>query len=270
MQGLRDFGNALMVALLSIGLMVGALSISLVEFVPEAAPTATSILLPSPLPLTATSTFPPTSTPVPGLETATSTITPAFTNTSAAIQSSCQYPSNWVRVTIQTNDTIDNIAARYRVSKDELKRGNCLISDSLFSGTVLYVPLVPTSTMAVCRQGAAGWVKSYVVKPGDTLYAIAANHYSTSNLMKTVNCRISDIIYSGEILWVPNVATRTPYPTPMPGSTITPYPTDPLTLTALPFTATVIPSNTFVPPSPTSTPTPIPVPTQTASPTAFP
>lgn len=269
MQGLRDFGNALVIALLSIGLMVGALSISLVEFVPEAAPTATSILLPSPLPLTATPTFPPTATPMPGLETATSTITPAFTNTSAAIQGSCQYPANWGQIILQTNDTLTNLSARYRVSRDELKRGNCLVSDNLVSGTVLYVPLVPTSTAAVCAPGAAGWSKSYVVKPGDTLYAIATNHYITSNLMKTVNCRTSDIIYSGEILWVPNVATRTPYPTPMPGSTITPYPTDPLTQTALPFTSTFVPSNT-APPSPTTAPTSTPVPTQTASLTAFP
>ena len=40
MQGMRDLGNALIVALISVGLMIGALSISLVEFVPEAAPTA--------------------------------------------------------------------------------------------------------------------------------------------------------------------------------------------------------------------------------------
>lgn len=38
MQGMRDFGNALIVAMLSIGLMIGALSISLVEFLPETVP----------------------------------------------------------------------------------------------------------------------------------------------------------------------------------------------------------------------------------------
>ena len=36
---MRDFGNALVVSLISVGLMLGALSISLVEFVPEATPT---------------------------------------------------------------------------------------------------------------------------------------------------------------------------------------------------------------------------------------
>ena len=92
-----------------------------------------------------------------------------------------------------------------------------------------------TNTPVVCSQGAAGWVKSYMVKPGDTIYAIATNHYTTAGLLKSVNCRTSDLILVGEILWVPNVATRTPYPTPLPGSTVTPYPTDPLTETALPL-----------------------------------
>ena len=53
MQGMRDLRNALVVALISIGLTVGALSISLVEFVPQAAPTPTNFLFPSPAPLTA-------------------------------------------------------------------------------------------------------------------------------------------------------------------------------------------------------------------------
>ena len=63
MQGLRNFGNALVIALISIGLIIGALSISLVEFVPEATATATNVLVSSPAPLTSTSTLPPTLTP---------------------------------------------------------------------------------------------------------------------------------------------------------------------------------------------------------------
>jgi LysM repeat protein len=258
MRGLRDLGNALVVALISIGLMLGALSISLVEFVPDAAPALTDSLFPSPEPITATPTFPPTFTPEPGL--ATFTALPTFTN----IASSCQPPAGWRQIVLQGSDNLDVIAARYRISKEQLRAANCLLSDSLVAGSVLFVPPAPTSTSASCSQGAAGWVKTYVVKPGDTFYAIATNHYTTASLMKKVNCRTSDIIYSGEVLWVPNVATRTPIPTPLPGSTVTPYPTDPLTETALPFTATVIPSNTSVPHTATA------IPTSTASPTAFP
>jgi LysM repeat protein len=273
-RGLRDFGNALVIALLSTGLMVGALSISLVEFVPEAAPAATSVLLPSPPPVTATltlfptSTLPPVSTLLPGTETPTNTIVP--TNTNIAVQSSCPHPTGWGQIVIQANDTLDSLAIRYRVSKDELKLGNCLVGDGLFANTVLYVPPVPTSTVPGCLAGASGWIKNYVVKSGDTIYAIATNYNTTSNLMKNVNCKNSDLIYAGELLWVPNGPTRTPFPTQLPGITATLIPTQRLTETALPFTITVEPSNTPLPLTATTAPTFTPVPSPTATLTAFP
>jgi LysM repeat protein len=269
MQNLRDFGNALVVALISIGLMIGALSISLVEFVPQVTPTAADSLMASPIPLTATNTLPPTLTPTLGLESPTPSITPTSTITSTP-PASCPPPLGWGQIIIQPGDTLDGIAARYRISKDELRRANCLLIDSLVAGTVLYAPSVPTITPAICNPGAAGWVKGHSVKPGETFFSIAANYYTAVNLLKSVNCRISDLLYVGEVLWVPNVATRTPYPTPLPGSTITPYPTDPLTQTALPFTVTVIPSDTPIPATATDIPTATAMPTFTASPTAFP
>lgn len=267
MHGLRGFMNALIVALISTGLTIGALSISLVEFAPQAVSTATSVMPPSPAPLTATSTLIPTFTPIFGIESPTPSITQTFTNT-AVPPASCQPPFGWGPIMIQAGETLDSIAARYRISKDELRRTNCLLSDNLVAGAILYAPPAPTSTFAVCSQGAAGWVHTYVVKFNETLYGIASNHYTTVGLLKSVNCRTSDLIYVGETLWVPNVATRTPIPTPLPGSTITPYPTEPLTETALPYTATDMPSSTPVPPD-TSTPVP-PEPTLTPSLTPFP
>jgi LysM repeat protein len=261
----RDFGNALVVAGISVGLMLGALSISLVEFVPEAAPTATGVSLPSPVPLTPTSTFPPTFTPEAGQE-ATTTITPILTG----VSTSCPPPAGWVQIVIRPSDTLDSIAANYRTTSAQLRSANCLVSDGLVVGAVLYVPPVPTSTFVVCSPGASNWVRNYVVKPGDTLFSIANNYYTNTIYLKSVNCKTSDIIYSGEILWVPNVATRTPTPSPLPGTTNTPHPTDPFTQTVLPFTATITPSNTPVPPTATTAPSHTPAPTLTASPTPFP
>lgn len=273
-QGLRDFGNALMIAALSIGLMVGALSISLVEFVPEAAPTVTSVLIPSPLPITVTPTVPPTftfaptATLFPGSETPTNTLVP--TNTIIPLSSTCMPPTGWGQTRVQVNDTLDSLAAKYRMNRDVLKQGNCLVGDSLIANTILYVPPVLTSTVMGCTQGASGWIKSYVVKSGDTIYAIATNYSTTSNLLKSVNCRPSDLIYAGELLWVPNGPTRTPFPTLRPGVTATPYPTDQLTETALPYTLTVQPSNTPLPLTFTPAPTSSPLPPPTATLTAFP
>ncbi len=259
MQSLRDLGNALVVALISIGLMIGALSISLVEFVPEAVPTATNNLLLSPAPVTATATFPPTLVPTLGLESLIPTITQTFTIT-VTPPASCLPPFGWIlQITIQAGDTLGSIAARYRVTKDELRSANCLLSDNLIPGSKLYVPPAPTSTFAVCIPGAVGWTYSYIVQPGDTFYRIGYNHYTTLDLMKRVNCRTSDTIYPGDRLWVPNVATRTPFPTALPGVTGTPYPTEPLTETAIPFTATTEPSSTPVPPTWTPIPTDTPV-----------
>lgn len=279
MQSLRELGNALAVALISIGLMVGALSISLVEFVPqEVTPTAQNLVF-SPPPITATNTSIPTLTPTEGIESPTPSLTPTSTITLTP-PASCPPPSGWSQILIQAGETLDSIAARYRTSKDELHRANCLLTDALVSGTVLYVPPVPTNTVAACSPGAANWVKGYTVRPGDTIYSIALNYYTNASLLKSVNCRASDLIYTGEVLWVPNVATRTPYPTPLPGSTVTPYPTEtdlpytitvlPFTITVLPFTATVEPSRTPIPATPTAISTPTAIPTQTASPTAFP
>ena len=268
-RGLREIGSALVVASISVGLMLGALSISLVEFIPEATATATIAIPPSPQPITATPLLPPTLT----VESPLITFTASVTSTNTALPpspSTCQPPAGWLPIVVKPSDTLNSLSASYRVSKDQLMRGNCLVSESLLAGTLLYVPPAPTSTVASCIPGAVGWIKSYLVKPGDTLYSIATNHYPIVATLRTVNCRFGDQIFPGEVLWIPNVATRTPIPSPLPGVTVTAQPTDPLTETALPFTATIQPSDTPVPNTPTTMPTNTAIPTLTGSPTAFP
>lgn len=224
MKGARSLRNAIVVALISVGLIVGALSISLVEFAPEATPTATMELFHSPEPLTATSTLTATHEPTAAHESLTPGITPTSSET-ATPPTSCQPPIGWInQITIQAGDTLDSIALRYRVSKDELRSANCLLSDILITGSKLYVPAALTSTTAACIQGAVGWSRSYIVQAGDTLFRIGYNHYTTLDLMRKVNCRVSDTIYVGERLWVPNVATRTPIPTVFPTGTFIAYP----------------------------------------------
>ena len=265
---MRDFGNALVAALLSVGLMLGALSISLVGYIPEEVPAPTQALVLSPIPVTATNTLPPSST----MLVTVSLPAPTATNTFIP-PTSCQPPAGWIAVYIQAGDTLESLAARYGTNKDILKSRNCLFTDSLIAGTLLYVPGgVPTSTLAVCIQGAAGWIKNYTVKSGDTFFNIASRYGTSAGLIKLVNCRGSDYIYPGEVLYVPNVPTRTPTLTPLPGITYTAGPslTEPFTQTVLPFTATFVPTQTSIPPTSTTAPTITPISTQTASPTAFP
>lgn len=267
MQGLRDLGNALVVALISVGLMIGALSISLVEFVPEAAPTVTDSLFASPIPLTATLV------PTLGPESPTPSITPTFTITPTP-PSSCLPPAGWIQITVQISETLDSLAARYHTTKEQLRAANCLFTDNLIAGSILYVPPTATSVPAVCIPGVLNWTRSYVVRPGDTLYRIGYNYFTTTREMMNVNCRTSELIRPGEILWVPNVAPRIPSPTSLPAVTV--FPTDPTPATAIPFTSTFTvtstPSDTPIPPTPTTAPTNTPEPTftLTASPTPFP
>lgn len=267
MRNARGFGNALIAVTLSVLLTLGALSISLVGFIPEKpiAPTETSAA--SPIPITATNTLSFI------LATDTASPTPLFT------PAYCPPPIDWIAIGIQVGDTLDSLAAKYRLSKETLISGNCLISENLIVGTLIYVPNAsPTSTLAACVQGAAGWIKNYVVVAGDTFYNIGTRYGVGANLLKLVNCRVSDQIYVGEILYVPSVPTRTLTFTPKPGVTYTSAPpllTEPLTQTVIPFTVT--PSPTDIPATPTPTETAIPAlpstpslvspPSQTAPPT---
>ncbi len=106
------------------------------------------------------------------------------------------------------------------------------------AGISIYIPTGTTST-STCGP-APGWVQSYTVQAGDTLYRIATTHYTTVTTLQSANCKgSSTFITAGERLWVPNIATRTPeagdvYVTPSP------FPTDPLTETPLPFTVTPV------------------------------
>jgi LysM repeat protein len=259
MQGLRDLGNALVVALISVGLMIGALSISLVEFVPEEAPTATNNLFPSPIPLTATLV------PTLGLESPTPSITPTFTNTPTP-PPSCPPPAGWTQISVQVGETLDGLAVRFHTTSEQLRIANCLFTDNLIPGSILYVPFITaTNVPSVCIPGQAGWIKSYVVQPGDSIFRIGYNHFTTTREMLNVNCLSSEIIHVGEILWVPNVTPRIPSSTPLPIVTITSSSTVTPTSTAIPFTFTPTPTNTA-----TATPTNTVQPTLTASPTPFP
>ncbi len=264
MRSAREFGNALVAAILSIGLTLGALSISLVGFIPEEAEPPTLTSIPSPIPVTATYTLLPSPTLPQGAETAT----PSVTNT--LVQSTtCPPPPGWTAYFVQGGDSIESIAAKYGVTGDYLKSKNCLTSNEVLPGKSIYVPNLPTSTRAVCVPGAPGWVNTYTAKHGDTFYGIAYRYYTSEREIMNVNCRNSTILYAGEVIWVPNREPRPLTSTPVPStitldaSTATPVFTEPGTI--LPFTLT--PSLTW---TPSLTFTVSPIPTQTASLTPFP
>ena len=253
MQALRQFGMAILITVVSLGLVVGGLSLAFSESYTPAFPTATQSLPTAPILLTATST---------ANASPTATAQPTSTNTPEHAPA-CVPPTGWVGVSVLPGDTLASMAARYKSTPAELGQANCLLTEMLVPGTILFVPPVPTNTPIPCGP-PIGWVR-YIVQPGDTLYRIATNYGITTSQLQQANCMgYSTTIIAGKPLWVPNVPTRTPGVTVIPQfDTATPFPTDPLTLTPLPFTATPGPSNT---PEPSSTPEPsnTPEPTQPA------
>jgi LysM repeat protein len=244
MQHMRQFASAFSLAVFSVLLVIGSLSLSLAEAYIPVSPEATATVPTTPVPITATFTAPiPVDSP-----TATSTSTPT--------------------------DTLNIVAARYNATTEQLRAVNCLLTDSLVQGSSLFVPPpLPTSVIAtgtLVRCGPPpGWVKAYVVHAGETLFGISQNYGISLASLKVANCKDDrNLIFNGETLWVPNAPTRTPTSaaTFTPNFS-TPYPTE----TAMPFTQTILPfTATSVPSTNTPVPTNTLAPTLTASPTAFP
>ncbi len=264
MQAVRQLGGGLIYGLVSVVLVVGGLSLALAENAPPTHLTPTSSL----------PAVPPTLTPTQSGSTEAPTWTPLPTQTPLP-PTNCPPPPGWTLVSVQPGDTLENLAARYRTTAEQIRQSNCLLTSSLAVGYGIYVPYIspqaqPT-TIILCGP-FPGWVRNYIVQPGDHLYRIALQFGTTAADLQRANCISNPSNISvGLQLWVPNVPTITPGITVIPEFvTQTEVPTEPLTLTPLPFTATVVPTSTSVPNSPTPVPnTSTPVP-PTATITVFP
>ncbi len=255
MQALRQLGGGLIIAIFAVILVLGGIFLSLAETLPvPATPTQIPPTFPQSFPTpTETITSIATDTQTT-LQTETPTASPSPTASQISLPpTSCIVPSGWIRIITSTGDTIYSLAQRYKTTAESLNAANCLTSADLPAGFALYVPSVPTVTVIPCGP-PAGWVKTYIVQPGDNLYRIALSYGLTFPQLQRGNCMgSSTTIYTGQRLWVPNIPTRTP----VPGVTFVPtFPTE----ISLP-TDTTVPTNTELPtatatPTASSTPTP--------------
>lgn len=280
MQVLRQVGGGVIIAIVSIILVVGGISLALAESAPPSAPLESPVIPASPtLQLVfPTSTFPPVSTSIAVFtETVTSTLAVAPTVTQQIV---CTPPNGWLQIVVGVNETIYVLAQRYKTSEDALKNGNCLPSYEVQAGSSLYVPpIVATAPPIVCGPPSS-WVRAYVVQAGDNLYRISLLYRTSIQQLQSANCMgSSNTIYAGQRLWVPNVPTSTP----MPNVTLV-FPTSTASFTSVPPTFTITPwptvTSTFfatsspnptASPAPTSTNTPVPaIITSTPSVTPFP
>ena len=256
MQALRQMGGGVLIAIISLLLVVGGISLSLAETKPPQQPT------PLPPVIIVTSLEQPTSTlilvntnTVEPPPTLTATVMPSAT---LAVPVVCNPPAGWLQIVINTNDTLYTIAERYKTTAEILSANNCLGNTLPAAGSLLYVPPVPTVTVIPCGP-YSGWIKAYSVQPGDNLYRISLLYRTTVPQLQIANCMGSSItIYTGQLLWVPNVPTSTPGITVVPTfnsvtPSLTPLPTSTFIVTESP-----VPTNTSVPATATASITPFP------------
>jgi len=263
MRALREMGGGLIIAVLSLLLVIGGISLSLAENTPPEQPT------PTPLPpIVATSIELPTFTPIVLNTNTPETLTATITSTASPFPTQvvsvvCNPPVGWIQITISTSDTLYSIAERYKTTAEILNTSNCLNNTIPATGSRLYVPPIPTVTIIPCGP-YTGWIKAYTVRPGDNLYRISLLYRTTVQKLQRANCMgSSTIIYVGQLLWVPNVPTSTPGITNIP-NTATSIPTQPstatftVTATVLPPSATTAPTDTNIPDTSTPSLTPFP------------
>lgn len=267
MQSLRQIGAGLLLSAFSVVIVLGGLSLALAEggMASVASPTAAN--LPTGEVITAIPTLPISFTNTPrGLNfTATVPLSPLPTLIN------CPPPVGWLPITVQSSDTLAELAQTYHITMDALQKGNCLLNQTLITNSILYVPAQSLPTLKVC--GAPADWGTYTVAAGDTLYAISLLYRISWQQLMQANCLDTSYIKTGQLLRVPNVlvstmtlqmSTNTPVPTIAETLEITSTPSIPTETETLPamtevptLTETTIPaSETPLPSEPETTPTP--------------
>lgn len=283
---MREFRQVIwgvLAAVLSTGILLGSLSMALVEgniySSLNTTPTRFVMLVTQPVPTIQPSRTNLRITPTAGLIKGT-TISPTKMSDLVSLSPTprCTPPEGWTVIMVSLGDTLSSIAQAFNTTEERLAEANCLEVTTLIPGTELYVPNVyPTETTEECGP-PAGWV-FYTVQTGDTLSLLARLFGVTIEQLQFANCLgSSTLIRAGQKLYVPFVPTATVMPTetekPKPSSTATIAftftPTLPNTATLTPTSLpTVLPTNTLTPtPTPTVLPSPTPTPTMLPSSTA--
>lgn len=107
-----------------------------------------------------------------------------------------QAPSNSNYYTVKSGDSLWSISKKYGLTVDELKQANNLTSNLISVGQNLLIP----------KKEAETSTNEYIVKKGDTLYAIANKYSTTVDNLKSINNLTTDSLSIGQVLKVPSSA----------------------------------------------------------------
>lgn len=147
----------------------------------------------TPAPLTPATPAPPT--PIPAATSAA----PGPPAASAPAASS----SGETIYVVQRGDTLARIAARYGVTTKQIVDLNGITNPNLiFTGQKLRIPAAAPA--AAPTDASTGGTKTYTVRAGDTLVAIATKYGVTVQAIQQLNNLASpDQIYTGQVLKIP-------------------------------------------------------------------
>lgn len=112
-------------------------------------------------------------------------------------------PSVGTYYTVKSGDSLWSIAKKYGVTVNELKVANNLTSNSLSIGQRLRIPIEEEDSMS----------STYVVKSGDTLYAIARDFGTTVDSIKSLNNLTTNTLQVGQVLQIPGEVEEDTFPT---------------------------------------------------------
>jgi LysM repeat protein len=131
-------------------------------------------------------------------------------------------PSGGGTYTVAPGDTLNLIALRFGVSVSSLISANGIANPNLiFVGQVLTIPgggpaPTPNPTDAAPPPPPPAGNTHYTVQPGDTLWAISQRFGVTVDGIKAANGLVSNIIFVGQVLLIPNGGGDEPPPPPPP------------------------------------------------------
>ena len=123
--------------------------------------------------------------------------------------------------TVKPGESLTGIAYQYGVTVSDLATANGISGNAwVYVGQVLTIP--GSGSVAAAPPASSGVATSvYIVRPGDTLFGVALRYGTTVTALKVANGLSSDMIYSGQRLYVHGtVGTNIPSPVVTGGATI--------------------------------------------------
>ncbi len=104
---------------------------------------------------------------------------------------------------VQPGDSLYLIAVEYNVTVQQIKQENDLLTDEIYIGQRLSIPLADENKDIPETPVKNGKIL-YYVQPGDSLYVIADRFDVTIEEIKKLNDLATDYLYSGQFIYIPS------------------------------------------------------------------